>query len=689
MDDTPLTRQDLLEAWERVRENDGCAGADGVSLERFVKRLDEHVDRLLERVLARTYRPIPLLKIVVEKRPGSAKMRRLLVPAVADRVLHTAVSRRLSRSFEEEFLECSFAYRPGRGVDRAIARVTQWRDRGFLYVVDADIVSFFDLVEHRLLEDLVTQRQPTQEILYLLRQWIHASFWDGSKVIRLRRGIAQGSPLSPLLANFYLGGLDSAIEQSGNHLVRYADDFLILCRTEEDARLALAATAAALEPLQLKLHPEKTRITAFHSGFQFLGVYFVGEETWIPWKGKRPRGKVLFVAQPMPARLLEKYRSPPPRSAMEQAFLRAGRLRPARRVETEQEGDPDVAHLYISEQGAILRKSGDRFLVEREDQILADLPYHKLEQVALFGNIQVTTQAMAELLEKGIRLSFFSRGGRYRGALSQDSGRSVTDRLRQFEMYKDPATSVDFARRLLSAKIANGLEVLRRAAARAGGTEEFHQAADVLRHGLVSLEKAEAVSAFLGIEGGCARAYFQALMSYNRSGFPWPGRKHHPAPDPLNSLLSLAYTLLVQELRGLIEGLGLDPYFGFLHELESRRPSLALDLMEPLRHPVADRFVLTIVNRGEFQPSDFQPRDGGQGLLLTTDALKRFLSAYERWMLASPIFAGNHLPPFRQVLKNEAEEFLAGLRKPESWKPFHYEQYNGGEEECSTSSRTI
>ncbi|MBK7931777.1 MAG: CRISPR-associated endonuclease Cas1 [Bryobacterales bacterium] len=339
-----------------------------------------------------------------------------------------------------------------------------------------------------------------------------------------------------------------------------------------------------------------------------------------------------------------------------------------------------MAHLYITEQGAVLRKSGDRFLVEREDQILADLPYHKLEQVALFGNIQVTTQAMAELLEKGIRLSFFSRGGRYRGALSQDSGRSVDDRLRQFEIYKDPAVSLAFARRILSAKIANGLEVLRRAAARAGGTDAFHQAADVLRHGLESLPKAEAVSSFLGIEGTCARAYFQALMSYNRSEFTWSGRKHHPAPDPLNSLLSLTYTLLVQELRGLLEGLGLDPYFGFLHELESRRPSLALDLMEPLRHPVADRFVLAIINRGEFQASDFQTREGGQGLLLSTDALKRFLAAYERWMLVAHLSAGKHLPPFRQVLKNEAEDFLGGLRKPETWKPFHYEQYNDGEE---------
>jgi retron-type reverse transcriptase len=127
--------EELERAWERVEDNGGCAGVDGVTVEDFARRAGKALDELLEELAEDAYRPLPLLKILVEKAPGSEKTRRLLVPAVRDRVLQTAAARQLSRSFEEEFLESSFAYRPGRSVDRAVARVIQLRDRGFLYVV--------------------------------------------------------------------------------------------------------------------------------------------------------------------------------------------------------------------------------------------------------------------------------------------------------------------------------------------------------------------------------------------------------------------------------------------------------------------------------------------------------------------------------------------------------------------------
>jgi retron-type reverse transcriptase len=140
----PLSDDDLFSAWERVRENEGCAGADGVTVHGFAQRMQRALLELLARVQDGRYRPYPLLKIVVEKRPGSEKTRTLLVPAVRDRVLQTAVARLLSRSFEEEFLECSYGYRPGRSVDRAIARIRKCRDLGYVYVADADVEAFLD-----------------------------------------------------------------------------------------------------------------------------------------------------------------------------------------------------------------------------------------------------------------------------------------------------------------------------------------------------------------------------------------------------------------------------------------------------------------------------------------------------------------------------------------------------------------
>src|SRR5205814_6131625 len=136
----------------------------------------------------------------------------------------------------------------------------------------------------------------------------------------------------------------------------------------------------------------------------------------------------------------------------------------------------------------------------------------------------------------------------------------------------------------------------------------------------------DSVAAMDGVEGAAARTYFAALMEFNRSEMEWPGRVKHPATDPLNALLSLAYTLLMHELTALLEGVGLDPYLGFLHQVDYGRPSLALDVMEPFRHPVADRLVLTLLNRRVLDASDF--RSGGEhsGVFLAPAALKRFIA---------------------------------------------------------------
>jgi CRISPR-associated protein Cas1 len=338
-----------------------------------------------------------------------------------------------------------------------------------------------------------------------------------------------------------------------------------------------------------------------------------------------------------------------------------------------------VAYLYIT---------GDRFLVEKDDRILADLPYHKLENVLVFGHVQVTTQAMGELLERGVRLSVFSRQLRYRGSLTPAKGKNVELRLRQFDLYRDEARGQAWARSVVRAKIGNGRAVLERYARRGGRTDKMEAAVATMTAALADLEQAPDMNSLLGLEGGAARAYFGGLMSYNRSGHAWDGRKKAPAPDPLNALLSLTYTLLTHEFVGLLDALGLDPHVGFLHQLDYGRPSLALDLLEPFRHPVADRFVITVVNRGMFQADDFHPvmGDRGEGLALTAGALREFFGAYERWMIGVPEGAaaageGRRLP-FRQAMRREVESFAGVLRDGKEWEPYVFgEEAAGGEEE--------
>jgi len=247
----PLTTELLWDAWERVRENAGCAGTDGVTVDQFAHHADKRIPQLLDRVTQGTYRPFPLLEIIVEKKPDSRETRRLLVPTVGDRVLQTAVARHLSHSFEEEFLECSYGYRPGRSVDRAIARIRKCHELGYKFVVDADITAYFDNVQHKRLLDLLNARPLGAVIENLLRAWVKSFAWDGEHVFPVRAGIPQGSPISPLLANFYLEDFDRELEKSGRKLVRYGDDFVILAQSSEEAHRALLQTETLLAAAHL------------------------------------------------------------------------------------------------------------------------------------------------------------------------------------------------------------------------------------------------------------------------------------------------------------------------------------------------------------------------------------------------------------------------------------------------------
>lgn len=263
----------LRDAWHRVRENRGCAGGDGETLEQFEADLETNLAALRNEVLQGSYAPRPLLSVIVEA--AGKKPRRLAVPAVRDRVLQTAVAMVLTPLFEAEFEDCSFAYRRGRSVDLAVRRIMQYRDQGFRWVVDADIASFFAEIDHERLVREVAELVQDVGIIDLIKVWLKAPITDLETTWRPTKGIALGSPISPLLANLYLDHLDEALLGKDLRLVRFSDDFLILCKHEEEAARALDLTEEVLGALRLRLNREKTRIVDFERGFRFLGVEFV------------------------------------------------------------------------------------------------------------------------------------------------------------------------------------------------------------------------------------------------------------------------------------------------------------------------------------------------------------------------------------------------------------------------------
>ena len=311
-----LSDDALRRAFARVRENHGCAGADGIDLAEFAESLESEIGELRRPVEMGYYWAWPLRKVEVEKRPGSQERRTLAVPAVRDRVLQTAVAAFLEPILEPEFEECSFAYRRGRSVRMAVEKVYQLYQQGYRWVLDADIDDFFNTVDRGIVVGRLGVHVKDELAVRLARLWLDSAVWDGVAITRTDKGIPQGAVISPMLANLCLDQLDERLQEAGFAMVRYSDDFVVLTKGERAAREALEIAGDALEDLRLRLHQGKTRVARFTDGFKFLGVVFFRDMLLQPLPGGRRRLRVLSSAPvlprgrfPMPERrMLRRYR---------------------------------------------------------------------------------------------------------------------------------------------------------------------------------------------------------------------------------------------------------------------------------------------------------------------------------------------------------------------------------------------
>jgi len=242
----------------------------------------------------------PLRQIEVEKAPGSEERRTLLVPAVRDRVLQTAVAAYMEPFLEAEFDECSFAYRRGRSVRMAVERVYQLYHQGYIWLLDADIDSFFASVNREIAIGRLATLIPDETVVRLVRLWLDSAVWDGLHLTRPPLGLPQGAVISPMIANLCLDVLDDRLLEEGLKMVRYADDFVVLTKGRKAAERAQALTEEVLASLRLRLNERKTRIVRFSEGFKFLGTIFLKDLLLQPWKPGRKRLKVISVAPPLP-----------------------------------------------------------------------------------------------------------------------------------------------------------------------------------------------------------------------------------------------------------------------------------------------------------------------------------------------------------------------------------------------------
>jgi RNA-directed DNA polymerase len=279
----------LASAFQKVWQNGGSAGADGQTVAHFERQAEAELARLHEQLRDGRYRPQPVRRAWIPK-PGSQEQRPLGIPAVRDRIVQAALRHVLEPIFETEFAEHSYGFRPGRGAKDALRRVDTLLKAGHRWVVDADLKSYFDTIPHERLLALVQARVADGRVLALVESFLQAGVLEENKGWQpTERGTPQGGVISPLLANLYLDPFDHEMARTGKELVRYADDFVLLCRSEAEAHAALAEVRDWMQAAGLTLHPEKTRMVnaAAPGGFDFLGYHF---ERGMKW----PRSKSLL-----------------------------------------------------------------------------------------------------------------------------------------------------------------------------------------------------------------------------------------------------------------------------------------------------------------------------------------------------------------------------------------------------------
>ncbi len=286
-----------------------------------------------------------------------------------------------------------------------------------------------------------------------------------------------------------------------------------------------------------------------------------------------------------------------------------------------------MAVLYVLEQGAKLRREGSRIIVDKDGVVISDIPGFKLEQVVVFGNVSVTVPILDHLLREGIGVSFLTMRGRLRGHLRPAFSNHGTLRRLQFRATEDQEKRLELSRGFVRGKIHNQRILLQRHRRRRDLADlDTHIA--FLRECLREIPRVSNLDELRGLEGRATAVYFSGIRLLVPEGFAFPCRTRRPPRDPVNALLSLGYSLLLNNVWSAVETTGLDPYQGFLHGDRYGKPSLALDLMEEWRPELADSLVLTCLNRGVFSPDDFREEKGA--VLLSEEALKEFVSQYNR-----------------------------------------------------------
>lgn len=650
----------LHAAWGLVQRGSRAAGVDNITVDLFTGNAPEQIRYLHHQLQQERYVASPAKGFFLPKKSGG---RRLIgIPTVRDRIVQRFLLQSIYPYLEDTFSDSAFAYRPGLSIYDAVAKVMERYRFQPSWVIKADIQQFFDHLAWPLLLNQLEQLGLSPFEVQLIEQQLKAGIVIQGHFCRLNQGVLQGGVLSGALANLYLHDFDRRCLEADIPLVRYGDDCVAVCQSWLEATRSLTLMQDAIEDVYLTLHPDKTRIIPPGEPFTFLGHHFHD-------------GQVQAPERKLPSRAAKPRQPPAPGYGPPQVCSLVKGPKRATRTSPDNYWSDGMTTLYISEQGAYLRVKQQQFQVFHEGELRCSVPASRISHVVVFGCCNVSHGAVGLALRRRIPVLYLASNGRYFGRLQTEGHAQIEYLTQQVQKSLDP----DFARRqaknIILAKLHNSRILLLRLNRRRK-TEAATQAIAALADLMPKVEAAESIESMLGFEGQGGNLYFRAYATLLKGKFAFEKRTRRPPTDPVNSLLSLGYTLLSQNLHSMVEAAGLHTHFGNLHLPQKNRPSLVCDLVEEFRALAVDSLVAYLINSNIFTEADFTPPDARGGVYLQPDALKKFLKHWEEALNKTVTHPHTgHKVNYRRCFELQVWEYVSCLMgERDTYRPMRWEK---------------
>jgi CRISPR-associated protein Cas1 len=561
--------QDVLDRYDSAAVS--LAEAGGLPFDE-----EKTAEDLARQIADGAYIPSPATAFLIRKKDGEDRLVEQL--QFRDLIVQQYVLKTVSEVFDRMFEEGSIGFRKGISREKAVGLIQEAVAEGYRYVVESDIEDFFPSVDHDRLARLLDHCLPDADTRLkdvLLKSVRNGHVLNGVFHPRAM-GLAQGAPLSPILANLYLDSFDEQARAWNVRIVRYADDFVILARTRGEAEEVLSRTEAFLGDLGLRINREKTAVRPIEEGFRFLGMTFDGSAD----------------TEDPQAEVLKRLRKP----------------------------------LYVTEPFLFLAVNGDAIDVRRDKAVVETIPIRRISEIVVMERAVLSTALIRKCADNQIPLSVLLNTGYYVTTVKPDSKRYYDVSFEHGRKYASLSDTevLCIAKEFAAGKLAGYSTFFRQrgegdAAAFAGHLERvigrIHAAADVQE--------------VRGLEGASAKKVYQHINAFIEPEEFKIRKRERKKPDPINSLLNFGYYLLFSRINAVARAVGLNPYLGFLHSPMDNYESLVCDVEELFRARI-DRFVVRLVNLKAVTKNDFSETE--RGSRLSREAVKKFLNRFEAEM---------------------------------------------------------